>query len=162
VAILEDRGDKGAPAETRTGAELAAAMGFARWSAELRTLVEAADTWRRWPLFLRPELARWTRGRVALLGDAAHPMTPFLAQGAAQAIEDAAALGDALADSDSLETALEAYQSARLARATQVQRGSRRQGDFVHLSGPAALARDLSIRLLGGRGMLARNSWLYR
>lgn len=162
VAILEDRADRGAPAETRAGPELAAAMAFPRWSVELRALIEAGEPWRRWPLFLRPELPRWTRGRVALLGDAAHPMTPFLAQGAAQAIEDAAALAFAVSGATSIETALETYQSARMARATRVQRGSRRQGDFVHLTGPAALARDLSIRLLGGRGMLARNAWLYR
>ncbi|MBY6243626.1 FAD-dependent monooxygenase [Methylosinus sp. Sm6] len=162
VAILDDTADTGAPAETRSGAELAAAMGFPRWNAELRALIEAGASWRRWPLFVRPELPRWGRGRVALLGDAAHPMTPFLAQGAAQAIEDAAALGRAVAGAGSLEAALDAYQSARMVRATQVQRGSWRQGGIVHLSGPAAAARDLSIRLLGGRGMLARNAWLYR
>jgi salicylate hydroxylase len=162
VAILDDGADKGPPADTRTGPELAAAMGFARWSAELRALIEAGACWRRWPLLVRPELPRWGRGRVALLGDAAHPMTPFLAQGAAQAIEDAAALGRALAGAKSIEGALDAYQSARMTRATRIQRGSWRQGGIVHLSGPAAMARDFSIRLLGGRGMLARNAWLYR
>ena len=128
VAILADAADAGPPAETRTGAELAAAMGFARWSPELRALIEAGAAWRRWPLFLRPELPRWACGRIALLGDAAHPMTPFLAQGAAQAIEDAAALAHALAGAASIEAALGAYQSARIERATQVQRGSFRQG----------------------------------
>lgn len=162
VAILEDAADAGAAAEARTGAELAAAMGFPRWSPELRALIEAGASWRRWPLFLRPELTRWSRGRIALLGDAAHPMTPFLAQGAAQAIEDAAALGRAFHAGLSVEAALDAYQSARIERATQIQRGSRRQGTYVHLRGPAAMARDLSIRLLGGRGMLQRNAWLYR
>ncbi|ATQ68064.1 MULTISPECIES: FAD-dependent monooxygenase [Methylosinus] len=162
VAILDDSADKGPPAETRTGAELAAAMGFTRWSADLRALIEAGVSWRRWPLFVRPELPRWGRGRVVLLGDAAHPMTPFLAQGAAQAIEDAAALGRALEGAAPIEAALEAYQAARMTRAAKVQRGSWRQGSHVHLRGPAAAARDLSIRLLGGRGMLARNAWLYR
>jgi salicylate hydroxylase len=163
VAILQDRADRGALAETRSGAELAEAMGFARWSADLRALIEAGGEWRRWPLYVRPELARWGRGRVVLLGDAAHPMPPFLAQGAAQAIEDAAALGHAFAAAPgSVEAALEAYQAARIARATEVQRRSRRQGDHIHLSGLAAAARDLVIRLHGGEGMLARNAWLYR
>jgi salicylate hydroxylase len=163
VAILEDRADKGAPGETRSGAELVEAIGFARWSDELRALIEAGVAWRRWPLYARPELSRWSRGRVALLGDAAHPMTPFLAQGAAQAIEDAAALGRSFAAGGrSVEAALAAYQSGRTGRAIAIQRGSRRQGVYFHLSGPAAAARDLAIRLLGGEGMLMRNAWLYR
>ena len=61
----------------------------------LAALIEAGASWRHWPLFARPPLKRWSRGAVTLLGDAAHPMMPFLAQGAAQAIEDADALGRA-------------------------------------------------------------------
>jgi salicylate hydroxylase len=95
------------------------------------------------------------------LGDAAHPMLPFLAQGAAQAIEDAAALGGALSRDRNVERALLAYQAARQARATHVQQASRRQGVIYHLSGPAALARDLAFRALGGDNMLARYDWLY-
>ncbi len=145
------------------GEQLARAIGFDRWDADLRALIETAPSWRRWPLFGRQELTRWSRGRVTLLGDAAHPMTPFLAQGAAQAIEDAAALGRAFdGGGRSVEAALEAYQAARTARAIKIQRGSRRQGFYFHLRGPLAGARDLAIRALGGAGMLARNAWLYR
>ncbi|PWB79825.1 MAG: salicylate 1-monooxygenase [Methylocystaceae bacterium] len=160
VAIIEGAT---APAESLNGEELARAIGFERWNADLRALIEAAPAWRRWPLFGRPELVRWSRGRVTLLGDAAHPMTPFLAQGAAQAIEDAAALGRAFEPGgQSVEAALDAYQAARTQRAIKIQRGSRRQGFYFHMSGPAAVARDLAIRALGGAGMLARNAWLYR
>lgn len=161
VAIVEDGGAAARP-ESLSGEQLVRAIGFDRWDADLRALLEAAPSWRRWPLFGRPELARWSRGRVTLLGDAAHPMIPCLAQGAAQAIEDAAALGRAFADQASVEAALDAYQRARMRRAAQVQRGSRRQGAYFHLRGPIASARDLAIRALGGEGMLARNAWLYR
>lgn len=163
VAIIEDGEAAPARPDSLSGEELVRAIGFRRWNADLRALIEAAPSWRRWPLFGRPELARWSRGRVTLLGDAAHPMTPFLAQGAAQAIEDAAALGHAFgAGGGSIEAALDAYQKARARRAVQIQRGSRRQGFYFHLRGPAASARDLAIRALGGQGMLARNAWLYR
>lgn len=160
VAVVEDRSSSGPPA--LAGEELARAIGFPRWSAELRALVEAAPSFRRWPLFTRPRLARWSVGRVTLLGDAAHPMVPFLAQGAAQAIEDALALAQSFAAQARVPAALEAYQAARIARATKVQRNSRRQGLYFHLPEPLATARDLAIRALGGRGMLARNAWLYR
>lgn len=163
VAILEDRADRGPAAETRTGEELARAMGFARWSPDLRALLEAGATWRRWPLYARPEITRWGRGRVALLGDAAHPMVPFLAQGAAQAIEDAAALGRAFADGGAaIESALAAYQSARVERAIRIQRASRRQGVNCHFAEPMATLRDIGVRLMGGEGVLSRNAWIYR
>ena len=69
---------------------------FAGWSASTRNLIAAATAWRAWPLYGRPALGSFSLGRIALVGDAAHPMVPFLAQGAAQAIEDAGALGAAL------------------------------------------------------------------
>ncbi|MBI1867654.1 MAG: FAD-dependent monooxygenase [Methylocystis sp.] len=165
VAIVEDglAEESGRSILSLTGEALTHTIGFERWHADLRALIEAGASWRRWPLFGRPELPRWSKGRVTLLGDAAHPMLPFLAQGAAQAIEDAAALGRALeAEGRSVETALEAYQAARMQRAAQVLRRSRAQGYYFHLRGAAAQARDFAIRALGGRGMLARNAWLYR
>lgn len=135
---------------------------FSAWAEPLRDLIAAAPDWRIWPLVERVPLARWTSGRVALLGDAAHPMLPFLAQGAAQAIEDAAALGQALASVPDVEPALAAYQAMRRGRADRVQRESRRQGAIYHLSGPAAMARDIAMHALGGRNLLSRYEWLYR
>ncbi len=148
--------------QTLAGAELAREIGWSRWSEDLRALIDAAPEWRRWPLFIRPPLKGWSRGAVTLLGDAAHPMVPFLAQGAAQAIEDAAALGSAFSSGASPAAAIALYQKARIARAVRVQRGSRRQGAYFHFRGPLAAARDLAIRTLGGAGMLERNAWLYR
>jgi salicylate hydroxylase len=135
---------------------------FARFDRSLRDLMAAADEWRCWPLLERPTLASWTKGPIALLGDAAHPMLPFLAQGAAQAIEDAAALGRALSVSTTIEDGFAAYQTARLARAQRVAMESRRQASIYHLSGPAALARNLTMRVAGSKRLLDRYDWLYR
>ena len=137
------------------------AAGFASWDFRARQLIAAAPAWRQWPLFERAPLARWSKGRVALLGDAAHPMLPFLAQGAAQAIEDAAVLGRAFADAGDVRDALASYGAARSARAAQVQAASRRQGRIYHFSGPAAFARDQALAWLGPEKLAARNDWLY-
>jgi salicylate hydroxylase len=146
-----------------TGPELAGLLERVRPADDLRALVAAGSVWRHWPLFARRPLHGWSRGPVTLLGDAAHPMPPFLAQGAAQAIEDAHALGQAfLVLGASTESAFLAYERSRIARASQIVRASRRQGDYFHMRGVAAAARDFVIRAIGGRGMLARNAWLYR
>ena len=134
---------------------------FAGWSASTRKLLSAARTWRAWPLFGRPALGSFALGRMALVGDAAHPMVPFLAQGAAQAIEDAGALGVALAASHDVPQALAAYSRARVSRATRVQREALRQGRIYHLDGAMAAARDATMRLVGGRRLSARYDWLY-
>ena len=134
---------------------------FASWHTAARALLAAAQDWRKWPLIERDPLPGWTAGRVALLGDAAHPMAPFLAQGAAQAIEDAGALGEALLAARDVPEGLAAYAAARRARADRVQLQSRAQGRIYHLSGPAAFARDAALRALGGERLLARYDWLY-
>jgi salicylate hydroxylase len=129
----------------------------------LAELISAAPLWRRWPFFVRPSLKNWTQDRVTLLGDAAHPMLPFLAQGAAQAIEDAFVLGQAFTASDiSAERAFQAYEEIRKKRAQKVVAASRQQGRYFHQAGILALARNVAIGALGGKGMLARNAWLYR
>ncbi len=110
---------------------------------------------------LRSPLDRFAFGRIGLIGDAAHPMTPFLAQGAAQAIEDAEALGRRLGQGDDIEAALAAYSADRVQRANRVQREATNQGRIYHLSGPFALARDLTMLALGPEGVLKRLDWLY-
>lgn len=131
------------------------------WAPEVAQLVAAAPEWRGWPLFDRPSLSDWAAGPVALLGDAAHPMVPYLAQGAAQAIEDAAALGGALAVERDVSAALSAYSRARAPRAARVQGEARRQHTTYHMRGLSALARDLAIRAMGGERLARRYDWLY-
>jgi salicylate hydroxylase len=132
---------------------------FADWDRHIRELIKAADEWRIWPLVERNPV--WGAGRVGLIGDAAHPILPFLAQGAAQAIEDAAALAACLEPGCEIVPALANYAAARRSRVSRVQRDSRRQAQIYHLSGPAALMRDFAIRALGGRRVTERYDWLY-
>jgi len=134
---------------------------FAGWSRETRAVIDAARGWRSWPLFHRPPIASFARGHVALLGDAAHPMVPFLAQGAAQAIEDAAALARRVGETENVEAALAAYSRDRVARAARVQREALAQARIYHMSGPLAFARDLTMRAMGPERLLERYDWLY-
>lgn len=127
----------------------------------LRELIGSAESWVRWSLFDRPADSKWTRGPVTLLGDAAHPMLPCLAQGAAQAIEDAATIGNCLRESDDVAGALRKYEALRIRRTSVVQRHSRRQMRIYHASGPLAVARDIAMGLIGEGGMAHRFDWLY-
>ncbi|KDN73493.1 salicylate 1-monooxygenase [Streptomyces olindensis] len=133
---------------------------FAGWSDDLRALLEAAGNTGRWALLDRDPLPRWTNGPVALLGDAAHPMFPFFAQGAAQAMEDAAVLVGCLADrSDDPAAALSRYEDIRRPRATRVQQMSRGRAESNHLpDGPAQQARDASF---SSADPFAHNGWIY-
>jgi salicylate hydroxylase len=148
------------------GQELRNTFGSAKWPGPARMMLGAVDNWRRWALFTLPEGGEWTSGTIALLGDAAHAMLPFAAQGAAMAIEDAAVLAKALSDGPmetaaNVTAALKRYARARRRRAVQMQRASRSAARTFHLSGPMALARDLTIKLLGPQHMLARQHWIY-
>jgi len=134
---------------------------FSGWSREARLLTKAPAEWRAWPLYHRSPISSFSLGRVALVGDAAHPMVPFLAQGAAQAIEDAGAIGRILAQVRDIPTALSMYSRDRVARAGRVQREAIKLGRIYHLGGPWALARDTTMRLLGARGLIERYDWLY-
>ena len=134
--------------------------------AALQDLAGAAPSWGRWTLCDRSPVAgpeQMARGRVALLGDAAHPMRPFLAQGAAMALEDAAALGQALKDlrdpRRDLPAALTQYAQERWQRSARVQARSRRNGQIYHLDGPLRWGRDLALQALGAR--LMDLPWLY-
>jgi salicylate hydroxylase len=145
-----------------TAAHLLAAL--ADTCAPLRDLVNAMDGWRRWVLCDRARLSgadRMAGGRVALLGDAAHPMLPYLAQGAGMAIEDAAELGRVLADTASDVTgALRVYAERRWQRDARVQARSLRNGRIFHAQGVVRWGRDLALGLLGER--LLDLPWLYR
>jgi salicylate hydroxylase len=148
-----------------TAPDLVRAMGAA--CTPLADLVAAATHWRLWKLHDRAPVrgaASMARGRVALLGDAAHPMRPYLAQGAAMALEDAQDLGrclalvnDRIAD---VPLALQRYALDRWQRNAAVQRRSRRNGVIFHAQGPLRWGRDLAMRVLGER--LLDQGWLYR
>jgi salicylate hydroxylase len=133
---------------------------FAGWAPQLGELLEAAERTGRWALLDRDPFARWTNGPIALAGDAAHPMFPFLAQGAAQAIEDAAVLAGCLAEGETdPAAALSRYEAIRKPRTTRVQRISHDRQHINHLpDGPEQQTRDAAF---AREDPLAHNAWIY-
>jgi salicylate hydroxylase len=140
-------------------ADLAAA--FDGWDPRVLQLIQSARDTRRWALYDRQPLERWSQGHVALLGDAAHAMLPFFAQGAAQAVEDAVVLAACLqgAKADTAAAALQRYESIRRPRASQVQLMSRGREVRNHLpDGPEQQQRDTE---LAQGDPLRQSAWLY-
>ena len=143
-------------------AALQAATG--RTSPALQALLEAVPDWRAWTLNDRPPLAgpsQMAGERIALVGDAAHPMLPYLAQGAGMAIEDGMALAEALdgGEGAAVPAALMRFAEARWQRNAQVQARARRNGGIFHATGLVRFGRDAALRLLGAR--LLDVPWLY-
>jgi salicylate hydroxylase len=126
----------------------------------VRAGVELIDRQRSWKMVDRDPVDTWTAGRLVLLGDAAHPMLQYLAQGACQALEDAACLGKVLAESDTIDEALAAYVRVRAPRTARVQRSSRMFGEFLHLEDMGAQVRNY---LLRGRATddYSETDWLH-
>lgn len=128
----------------------------------LQKLIRQPASWRGWPLMVSPDQSSWVEGRIALLGDAAHPILPFLAQGAVMALEDAVTLAAKLAHAPGApEQALAAYALARKPRRTRVAAASERNGKTYHLQGVMALARNTVLRSVAPLRLLARYDWLY-
>jgi salicylate hydroxylase len=135
---------------------------FHRWASPAKALLEGIESWRCWSLFRLKPLHRWTNKRVALLGDAAHPVLPYLAQGAALAIEDAVALAASLKTcGGDPASAFALYQSLRMRRAARVQAQAARFGRIYHLRGPAALARNFVLKRRRAETLLRGFDWLY-
>lgn len=137
---------------------------FAGFHPIVREIIGAVDETYRWALYDREPLPRWSMGRVTLLGDAAHPMLPFLAQGACQAIEDAATLARLLRDTEpsAVPERLARYETLRKPRATQVQQGSFENATTYHLpDGPAQEARDARYVALAREAPYAARGWLF-
>ena len=135
---------------------------FEGWHPQVRRIIAAADECFIWALFDRDPLPRWSVGRTTLLGDACHPMYPFMGQGAAQAIEDGAALAACLAaGAEDPAAALRRYEQRRLPRVTRLQELSRANKTRFHLpDGPAQQARDAEWTRTGDRSPDALR-WLY-
>ncbi|BBE71574.1 FAD-dependent monooxygenase [Oharaeibacter diazotrophicus] len=135
---------------------------FADWPADVRRLLELPETWRKWALCAAPPTAPWVRGRIALIGDAQHGMLPFVAQGGAMAIEDAAVLARRLADTGApVADRLAAYADDRRRRVADVVATARRNATVYHLAGLPALARNAAMRLMGPKRLLGGMEWIY-
>ena len=125
-------------------------------------LLERINTWRMWVLCDREPVKEWAKNRVVLLGDAAHPMLQYLAQGACMATEDAVVLSEKLAERpDNIPAAFIAYQNARYLRTARVQVMARVYGEFYHARGPTAELRDTMLKARTQQDSLDGVAWLY-
>ena len=162
VVITADSWNTPGWSEPAGRADLIPRLAAAGWAPQPLTLVNLPEAWLKWALFDRRPIWRWSRGRVALLGDAAHPVLPYLAQGAAMAIEDASVVAQCLARMpDDAAAALKTYAAIRRARAFKVQRAAARNGVRYHRSGALRVLRDAAMRTIGGARLLRRYDWLY-
>jgi salicylate hydroxylase len=162
VAIVKEAWDAPGWDAAADGAALVRRLGafHARLTEPLRAAA-GVPAWRKWALHVLPE-PDWTSGRVALLGDAAHPMLPYLAQGGACAMEDAVVLADCLcAHGEDVAAALGRYRALRVGRCRRVQRASVRQGRIYRLGAPWSWARDAVFRSVPAPWLMARLDWLY-
>ncbi|UJW86459.1 FAD-dependent monooxygenase [Devosia sp. SL43] len=144
--------------ETGTAPTLPSALAESR---RIGTILAAAgQTWTPWPLFT-VDAPSWHKGNIGLVGDAAHAMVPFQAQGAAMGIEDAAVLAPLLVNESSPETAFARFEAIRRARVTHVAQTALSNGRAFHMAWPFSAARDLVISAQGSEGHLKRLEWLY-
>jgi salicylate hydroxylase len=162
VVITSDGWQQPGWSEPANRAELVPRLAAEAWAPPARALVGLPDAWLKWALYRRRPIRRWSKGPIALLGDAAHPMLPFLAQGAAMAIEDAAVAALCLARTpDDPTGALRTYVAIRRGRTRKVQRAAARNGAIYHLSGLGGWVRDKSMRAMGGPRLLDQYDWIY-
>jgi salicylate hydroxylase len=129
---------------------------FTGWHPEVTELLDATKSCFLWALFDRPPLSQWTDQNVALLGDACHPMLPFLAQGAAMAIEDSYVLAHCLASDNNIAAALKAYQGIRLPRTRAIQLKARNNASLYHMSSPVEQVKLSVLSRLSNFGLSDR------
>jgi salicylate hydroxylase len=166
VAVVPDAWNQPGWSAPGDAADIKRRFAQARWPESARVTIDAVERWRKWALFTIPPMAAWHRNAMALVGDAAHAMLPFAAQGASMAIEDAAVIASCLGEAadenaNGATAALARYTGLRRARVARVQELAQRNGRIYHLEGAAALARDLAIKTIGLRRLLARQNWIY-
>ena len=136
--------------------------GFGHVCERAQTIIRHGVDWKMWVLCDRDPVDKWVDGNVALLGDAAHPMLQYMAQGACMAMEDAVCLADALSTHDTMATGLENYRARRVLRTTRVQLMSRAMGDHVyHPAGPHAALRYAIMSAKSQPDWYATLDWLY-
>ncbi len=165
VGVVE-RSDWQNESWTEQGAKADLAADYAGWAKPIAAVIDQADECFRWALFDRDPLPKWSDGRITLLGDACHPMLPFLAQGAVMAIEDAWVLSRKLKTSpNDAPAALTAYEAARKSRTTRAQAGARAQMGLYQKRGLAAQFATYGPIWLAARAVPsfihARQDWLY-
>jgi salicylate hydroxylase len=151
VAVTE-QGDWTREGWSDRGSVADAVRSYAGWHPQIAAILQAVDETFKWALFDRDPLARWSRGRVVLLGDACHPMLPYMAQGAAQSIEDGATLAACLSGvaRPDIAAALQHYERLRKPRTTSIQEAARGNSITFHLpDGAQQQARDAAMAAQG-------------
>ena len=137
-------------------------VGFEHVSPVARQIIERGKDWKLWVLCDREPVTNWVEGRVALLGDAAHPMLQYFAQGACMAMEDAVCLSAELANTGDIENALQAYQHKRYLRTARVQLQSREIGNHIyHPAGAHAELRNAFMRSRTAEDWYNAVQWIY-
>jgi salicylate hydroxylase len=160
VAIVDNSWQEETWAVPATGKEVA--KHFTRWNQSIRDLLGKPDKWIKWALCGVDAEGAWSDDRLILIGDAAHAMLPFAAQGAGMSIEDAAVLPQALANFPGAPAkAFKAFEAERKPRVAKVQETAKGNGRVYHLKGPAAMARNMALRYLGKTQLEARTDWIY-
>ncbi len=135
---------------------------FGRWCFDAQLLLASAGNWLKWPLWTTSPLERWARGPVTLLGDAAHPLLPFLASGAVMAIEDAAILAQEVGRSrGDCTAAFRRYEQRRLPRVARLRKAVEQTGRIYQMDGLMRAARNATLAVLPERALMARYDWLY-
>jgi len=162
VVIAEDQWQGTGWSAPASRAEVMGRLPAGRWASRALALISLPDHWLKWALYDRGPLSTWSYKAAALIGDAAHPMLPYLAQGAAMAIEDAAVAAHCLAQSpDDAAAAWRRYCALRRPRTRKVQRLAARNGARYHRGALAAALRNVAMRSLGGARLLQHYDWLY-
>ncbi len=137
------------------------ATAFQRACRPLADILNAQKTWTAWPARdVKPKPA-WSKNQTLLIGDAAHASLPYMAQGAAMALEDACVLAIAIRNSREIETAFGNFAKARVARASDIQKQSRRLGKIYHAQGLLRQARNMFLQRTSPRRFMDRLSWIY-
>jgi salicylate hydroxylase len=134
---------------------------FAGACDELKQILALPEQWQQWPAAYVPELLHWNRDNVTLLGDAAHGTLPYLAQGAAMALEDAAELGVLLSMHEDAKSVFKSLVGRRRSRTTQLHRATLQSGKIYHAKGIIAALRDTALRFGPPQLLNQRLAWIY-
>lgn len=164
VGVVESS-EPGDESWTAVGAREQALSDFRGWNPVVQRIIDEAPLLMRWSLYDRPELPKWQEGRVVLLGDACHPMLPFMAQGAVMAIEDAYVLARELGRGGQPEAAVQAYEAKRKPRTSRVQNVARENAALFHRSNPFYQLGTYGPMWMAGKYLPSvvhgRHDWLY-
>lgn len=137
-------------------------QGFMHVHPRARQIISHGSDWKLWVLCDRDPVEKWVDGRVVLLGDAAHPMMQYFAQGACMALEDSVCLSHVFGTHSDVNAALEAYRSRRVLRTARVQLQSREIGDHIyHPAGAHAALRNAIMRAKSSEDYYDHLQWLY-